>query len=380
MLKRAITPLLLQRLREYPAVALLGSRQCGKTTLARSLGGEYFDLEQEPDRLRLDLQFNSLISGRELVVLDEAQAWPEIFPRLRGAIDFQRDRNGRFLLLGSVSPALMVNVSESLAGRLALLELTPFTWSEAATMEAKDKLWLYGGYPNGGFLQVNRYPQWQKDYLMLLTQRDLPNWGLPAAPATTMRLLRMLAASHGQVWNASRMGQSMGLDYKTVNSYMGYLTGAFMVRMLEPFHSNIRKRLVKSPKIYWRDTGLLHALLNTPDAAALIAQPWVGASWEGFVIEQLLAELSARGRHFQPYWFRSSDGHEIDLVLEMDGENWAFEIKLTTAPGIADMQRLDKAADLIGASQRFLISQSSDAAGDNHRAACNLDWLIKHIM
>ena len=145
-------------------------------------------------------------------------------------------------------------------------------------------------------------------------------------------------------------------------------------------HSNIRKRLVKSPKIYWRDTGLLHALLNTPDAASLIAQPWVGASWEGFVIEQLLAELSASGRHFQPYWFRSSDGHEIDLVLEMDGENWAFEIKLTTAPGIADMQRLDKAADLIGASQRFLISQSSDAAGDNHRAACNLDWLIKHIM
>ncbi len=380
MLERAIKPLLLQRLREYPAVALLGSRQCGKTTLAKSLGGQYFDLEQEPDRLRLDLQFNGLISGQQLVVLDEAQAWPEIFPRLRGAIDRRRDCNGRFLLLGSVSPALMVNVSESLAGRLALLELTPFLWSEATSAESRNKLWLHGGYPNGGFLQADRYPQWQKDYLALLTQRDLPNWGFPAAPATTMRLLRMLAASHGQAWNASRLGQSMALDYKTVNSYLGFLTGAFLLRMLEPFQRNIRKRLVKSPKMYWRDTGLLHALLNTPDTASLIAQPWVGASWEGFVIEQLLAELSARGRQYQPYWFRSSDGHEIDLVLEMDGENWAFEIKLTTAPGIADMQRLDKAADLIGASRRFLVSQSSDAVGDDHRGACNLDWLIKHII
>jgi predicted AAA+ superfamily ATPase len=380
MIKRTLTPLLLQRLTEYPAVALLGARQCGKTTLARSLGGKYFDLEQESDRLRLDLQFDDLLSGSQLVVLDEAQSWPEIFPRLRGAIDHQRNRKGRFLLLGSVSPALMVNVSESLAGRLALLELTPFTWSEVSSTETRKKLWLHGGYPDGGLFKTGRYPQWQKDYLMLLAQRDLPNWGLPAAPATTMRLLRMLAASHGQVWNASRMGQSLALDYKTVNSYVGYLTGSFMVRMLEPFNANIRKRLVKSPKMYWRDTGLLHALLNTPDAASLVAQPWVGASWEGFVIEQILAELSARGRQFQAYWFRSSDGIEIDLVLEMNGEKWAFEVKLTTAPRTADMQRLDKAADLIGASRRFLISQCRDAVGNDHRAACNLQWLIEHIL
>ncbi|MGC9261368.1 MAG: ATP-binding protein [Phycisphaerae bacterium] len=380
MLKRIIKPLLLRRLAEYPAAALLGSRQCGKTTLAQSLTGQYFDLEQQPDRLRLDLRWNQLISANQLIILDEAQTWPEIFPRLRGAIDQQPDRNGRFLLLGSVSPTLMVNVSESLAGRLSLLELTPFIWSETSSREAGEKLWFYGGYPNGGFLRATRYPQWQNDYLALLTQRDLPNWGLSAAPATTMRLLRMLAATQGQVWNASRIGQSLSLDYKTVNRYMNFLTGSFLIRMLEPYQANIRKRLVKSPKIYWRDTGLLHALLNTPDASSLIAQPWVGASWEGFVIEQLLAELSARGRQFHPFWFRSSDGYEIDLVLEMDGEKWAFEIKLTTAPGSADMRRLDKAADMIGASRRFLISQAPDSVGDKLRAACNLQWLLDRVI
>lgn len=380
MLKRVIKPLLLRRLGEYPAAALLGSRQCGKTTLAKSLGGQYFDLEQQPERLRLDLQWNQLTSANQLIILDEAQTWPEIFPRLRGIIDQHPDRNGRFLLLGSVSPTLMVNVSESLAGRLSLLELTPFIWSEIASQEAREKLWFYGGYPNGGFLRATRYPQWQNDYLALLTQRDLPNWGLSATPATTMRLLRMLAATQGQVWNASRIGQSLSLDYKTVNRYMGFLTGTFLIRMLEPYQINIRKRLVKSPKIYWRDTGLLHALLNTPDASSLIAQPWVGASWEGFVIEQLLAELWARGRQFQPFWFRSSDGYEIDLVLEMDGEKWAFEIKLTTAPGSADMRRLDKAADMIGASRRFLISQAPDSVGDKLRAACNLQWLLQRVI
>ncbi len=268
-----------------------GARQCGKTTLARSLGGEYFDLEQPAERLRADLQWEELRRADRLVTFDEAQSWPELFERLRGAIDADRARHGRFLLLGSVSPALTRQVSESLAGRLSLVELSPLLWNELETDTARRRLWLCGGYPDGGVLTPRAFPHWQRDYLTLLTQRDLPTWGLPAKPQTTERLLRMLAALHGQVWNASQVGQSLGLSYHTVNAYLDFLVGAFLIRRLPPYSGNIRKRLVKSPRVYWRDTGLLHALLNTPDDATLLGQPWVGASWEGFVIEQALGAL-----------------------------------------------------------------------------------------
>jgi predicted AAA+ superfamily ATPase len=219
MILRPIARLLKQRLAQYPAVCLLGPRQSGKTTLARSFGGAYFDLEQESDRLRLDLQWSALAAGKKLVVLDEAQAWPEVFPRLRGAIDEARSRKGRFLLLGSVSPALTKHVSESLAGRLSLVELPPFLLNELPAASLDD-LWLRGGYPEGGILEPRRFPQWQRDYLTLLAQRDLPNWGLPAKPQMTQRLLRMVAAVHGQLWNASQIAQSLGLSYATVNTYM----------------------------------------------------------------------------------------------------------------------------------------------------------------
>ena len=379
MLERRITPLLLARLAANPAVALIGPRQCGKTTLAQALGGRYFDLEQEPERLRLDLEWDQLAAGKELVVLDEAQSWPDVFGRLRGAIDKDRKRNGRFLLLGSVSPALMTRVSESLAGRLALVELTPFLWSEIASPAARARLWLCGGYPDGGVLERRSYPQWQRDYLTLLTQRDLPTWGLPAKPQTTHRLLRMLAAAHGQAWNASQLGQSLGLDYKTVNSYLDYLVGAFLIRRLPPYQANIRKRLVKAPKVYWRDAGLLHALLNVSDERTLLAQPWVGASWEGFVIEQVLGVLAALGRHYEAYCFRTSDQQELDLVLDLGQELWAVEVKLSASPSAADMDRLDKTADLIGASRRFLISRTSKTLDGGKRISCNLDWLVGYL-
>ena len=229
----------------YPAVALIGPRQSGKTTLAQELGGNYFDLEQEAERLRLDLEWESLVTGNKLVILDEAQSWPGIFARLRGAIDQDRKRMGRFLLLGSVSPTLMLQVSESLAGRLSLIELTPFLFTELTAGVSRKRHWLYGGYPDGGVLEARQYPQWQLDYLSLLSQRDLPLWGLPASPQVTGRLLRMLAASHGQVWNASQLGKSLGLSYHTVNSYLDYLVGGFLIRRLQPYQANIRKRLIK---------------------------------------------------------------------------------------------------------------------------------------
>jgi hypothetical protein len=379
MIRRQAHKQMIERLAAYPAVALIGPRQCGKTTLAQSIGGIYFDLEQEAERLRLDLEWDGLAAGKELVILDEAQSWPEVFTRLRGAIDKDRKRMGRFLLLGSVSPSLMVHVSESLAGRLSLIELTPFLKTELTTRLSLERHWLFGGYPDGGVLKPRQYPRWQLDYLALLTQRDLPSWGLSAKPQTTDRMLRMLAALHGQTWNASQVGQSLGLSYQTVNSYLEYLEGAFLTRRLQPFQANIKKRLVKSPKIYWRDSGLLHALLNVPDERALFAQPWVGASWEGYVIEQALGELSSRGRSFDAFYFRTSDQQEIDLVLDFGRELWAVEVKLSSSPGPDDMGRLDKAADMIGAKRRFLVSQTSRSSGDERRVSCNLPAFLEYL-
>ena len=264
-----------------PAVALLGPRQSGKTTLstqiAGPLRGHYFDLELETDRLRLDLEWEERVRGSRLVVIDEAQAWPELFPRLRAAIDADRRRTGRFLLLGSVSPSLMREISESLAGRLALADLTPFLWSGSGVKRNVDDSgrWRLSRRR----LPTSSSPKWQSDYLDLLAQRDLPNWGLPAVPAMTRRLMRMLAAVHGQVWNASAIARSLGIDFKTVNRYLEYLEGAYLIRRIEPFHVNIKKRLVKSPKLYWRDSGLLHSLLRLTEPTQLLEQPWVGASW-----------------------------------------------------------------------------------------------------
>jgi len=378
MIPRLIERLLRQRLGQYPAVALVGPRQAGKTTLARSFEGPYFDLEQEPERLRLDLQWPALAEAPGPIILDEAQAWPDVFPRLRGAIDQARLRKGRFLLLGSVSPALMTQVSESLAGRLSLVELTPLLLNEVPG-QPLDALWLRGGYPEGGILEPGRFPQWQRDYLTLLAQRDLPNWGLPARPQVTQRLLRMVAAVHGQLWNASQIGQSLGLSYMTVNAYMDYLVGAFLLRRLPAWQANVRKRLVKTPKYFWRDAGLLHALLGVADAGDLLAQPWVGASWEGFVIEQVLGTLAQAGRSAEAGFVRTSDQHEIDLVLDFGRQVWAVEVKLTASPSAADLARLNKAADLIGADRRFLVSRTPEVVEGDRQASCHLPWLIERL-
>lgn len=380
MIRRLVSKLLPRRLAAYPAVALVGPRQCGKTTLAKSLGGAYFDLEQEQDRLRLDLEWERRVSGKDLLILDEAQAWPGIFERLRGEIDRRRSRAGRFLLLGSVSPSLMKQVSESLTGRLALIEMTPFLIRELPAKSSGAALWLRGGFPDGGIISPASYPHWQKSYLSLLTQRDLPNWGLSAKPQAMDRLLRMLAAVNGQAWNASQIGQSLGLSYHTINGYLDFLAGAFLVRRLFPYLPNMRKRLIKSPKVYFRDTGLLHALLNIPDQNSLLNQPWVGASWEGFVIEQTLGTLTASGAAFDAYYLRTSDQYEADLVLDFGRERWAIEIKLTASPNLRDMERLNRASDLIGASRCFLVSKTTRETGARDRLSCGLPYFLNLLV
>lgn len=377
MLQRAIGPLVRKRLRAFPAVALVGPRQCGKTTLARSLGRAYFDLEQSGDRTRLDLSWDDLVARDALVLLDEVQAHPDVFPRLRGAIDARRKKNGRFLLLGSVAPALMREVSESLAGRLALVELTPLTLDEVGHANL-DRLFRLGGFPDGGILRAASYPAWQVSFLSLMTQRDLPLWGLPASPITTDRLLRMIAASHGGIYNASQLGQSLGVSYHTVQSYLGYLEGAYLVRRLPPYEANLRKRLVKSPRLYVRDTGLLHSLLGVGPKDDLAAKPWVGASWEGFVIEQILASRGARGEVVEPFFFRTHDGHECDLVLRTAEGLELVEIKLTAEPSSGDLARLDALGALLGARRTVLLSRTRRSVRGRARWSVDLPTYLTH--
>jgi predicted AAA+ superfamily ATPase len=358
MIKRLITKNIVSRLKSYPAVAILGPRQVGKTTLAKTLSKTYYDLELEQERLRLDIQWNNVIKSKEVIIFDEAQNYPEIFPRMRNAIDTERKRNGRFLILGSVSPGLMQGVSEFLTGRIALCELNPFSVLEVDE-KRDERLWLMGGYPDGGIIKEKDFPVWQKNYLDLLAMRDLPVWGLNARPPVIKRFFGMLAASHGNVWNASQIGKSLGLSYHTVNSYLGYLEQTYLVRRVLPYHTNIKKRLVKSPKVYWRDNGLLHSLLHVHTADALLTQPWVGVSWESWIIEQILIFLNLFGSSYEgPYYLRTNDGYEIDLILSLSGMTYAIEIKLSSSPGKGDRERIEKTADMIDAERRVLISRA----------------------
>jgi len=364
-----------EKLTRYPAVGILGPRQCGKTTLAKQFDGIYFDLEAEGSEARLDAEWDALTPGDRLIILDEAQCAPKVFSRLRGTIDADRKRNGRFLLLGSVSPGLMKNVSESLAGRLGLVRMSPFLLPELDAAEM-DRLWLFGGYPDGGILQPERFGEWQEDYLDVLTTRDLPNWGLPANPQQTRRLLHMLAALHGQPLNASQLGASLSLDHKTVLRYCDFLEGAFLIRRLGPYFANTRKRLVKTPRVYWRDSGLLHALMGVGDLDQLYRQPWLGASWEGFIIEQTLSALAAADKRAQAYFFRTSDGQELDLVLDWGVERWAIEIKLTSNPSSGMIQRLGKSADLIDAAKCICVCRiARKIENDTLLVANPSDWL-----
>lgn len=321
-----------------PVVAMLGPRQCGKTTLAKHISTNtesvFFDLESPRDRLRLSNPEDMLGCQKGLVIIDEVQLAPELFPILRVLAD-RHDNPARFLILGSASPEIVRGVSESLAGRIEFVELTGFRLDEL-TATAQNKLWLRGGFPRS-FLAPgqNASNAWREQFIRTFLERDLPQLGISIPSAAMRRFWTMLAHYHGQLWNASGIGRSMGLNDKTVRNYLDILSGAYMLRQLQPWHENIGKRQVKSPKVYLRDSGLLHSLLTLDNDNALTGHPIVGASWEGFAIEQILSVTDTP----QFYFWRTHSGAELDLLLIKNGRKFGIEFKYSESPKITRSMR-----------------------------------------
>ncbi len=318
-------------LKTSPAVALLGPRQCGKTTLARQLAGTskstYFDLENPVDLARLSEPMTALESLRGLVVIDEVQRYPDLFPILRVLLD-RRPIRARFLILGSASPELLRQSSETLAGRMAIVEMAGFTLEEFNGTDL-NRLWLRGGFPRSFLARTEAASAaWREDFIRTFLERDLAQLGVQVPSGTMRRFWTMTAHCAGGIWNSSEIGRSLGEAHTTVKRHLHALSGALVVRVLEPWYANVGKRLVKSPKVYIRDSGLLHTLLGIGDRRQLDGHPVVGGSWEGFIIEQLLAHLPKA----KAYYWRTQAGAELDLLLLLKGRRIGIEIKRADAP------------------------------------------------
>lgn len=340
-----------------PAVALLGPRQVGKTTLARAAAGErpgstFLDLETAADQARLSDPARFLSSRRDrLVVLDEVQNVPGVFSELRAEIDADR-RPGRFLLLGSASFRLL-RQSQTLAGRLEVVDMAPLLLPEVATrFEDIERLWLRGGFPGSYTAAADEDAwQWRQDFIRHFLNVDLPSFGIGVDPPSMGRLWRMLAHLHGQLLNASALSRSLGVSAPTVGRWLDHLVDALVVRRLEPWHANLGKRLVKSPRLYLRDAGLLHALLGVRDADELSGHPSAGASWEGFVVEQVCARLPAGA---SVSFYRTAAGAELDLVVELGRRRIGVEAKLSSAPTVTKGFR--QACEDVGVSEAWVVA------------------------
>lgn len=324
----------MQGLSEAPVVALLGARQVGKTTLARLVASQWrgpttaFDLEDVAAREALSATPDRLLRRKEgLVVLDEVQRLPHLFEVLRPICD-DPDRKAVFLLLGSASWHLVKDISETLAGRVQLLDVAGFTLTEVGAGK-QDTLWMRGGFPRASLApSAAAWTRWMQSFTRTFLERDIPMLSPRVSPEAVGRCWRMLAHFHGQVWNASALGQSMDVSVTAVNKYRDLLSGAFMVRMLPPWFENLGKRLVKSPKVFLRDSGVLHFLLGLEESQELPMHPRYGASWEGFCLEQTLIAHGQR----EAYFYRTQRGTELDLMLVRRGRRWGFEFKCTDAP------------------------------------------------
>jgi hypothetical protein len=375
MIPRRLLPTLTTALAEAPAVALLGPRQAGKTTLALEVAktrpAVYLDLESEADRAKLaEAELYLAQHADKLVILDEIQRTPELFRTLRGLIDAGRRRRqgtGLFLVLGSASIDLLKQSSESLAGRIRYLELAPLDAGEVGGKRV-DALWLRGGFPPSLLAASDAASlRWRLDFIRTYLERDIPQLG-PRIPAETLRRLwTMLAHSQGGLLNAAALARALAVDGKTVASYIDLLVDLLLVRRLPPWHGNVKKRLVKSPRIYVRDSGLVHALLGIEDREALLAHPVAGASWEGLVIESLIA---AAPIGTEAWFFRSAAGAEIDLLLKLPGRRkpWAIEIKRGLASKLErgfhagrDTVRPERCFVVYGGAERFPLAEGVEA-------------------
>jgi predicted AAA+ superfamily ATPase len=340
-------------LRRSQVVLVLGPRQSGKTTLARGFvkpdSPNYFDLESPSDAARLAEPMTALGKLKGTVVIDEIQRRPELFPALRVLAD-RKPLPARFLVLGSAAPELLRQSSESLAGRVERVELGPFTLAEcgAAKLEAR---WLRGGFPRS-FLARSAADSaaWREDFLSALIERDLAAYDTRLAPAMLRRLWTMFAHHHGQTANLSQIAAGLGIASATVRHHLDLLTGLFVARTLQPWFENVGKRQVKSPRLYFRDTGLLHTLLGIGTLKDLLSNPRCGASWEGLVIEEILA----RTPHQDAYWWSTHQGAEIDLVLFHRGKRYGVEVKRADAPGITPSMR--SAKDALGLARISVVT------------------------
>ena len=356
--RRLLEPLLLA-LREAPAVCLLGPRQAGKTTLALEVTGRldatYLDLESEEDRAKLAEPQAYLARHLEkLVILDEVHRTPNLFPVLRGLIDRARQQglgNGRYLLLGSAALNLLRQSGQSLAGRIRFLELAPFTVGEPTGRDV-EALWLRGGFPDSLLARSDQQSlRWRRDFIRTYLEREIPQFGPRIAAETLRRFWTMLAHRQGAPLNVAELARNLGVDAKTTGRYVDLLVDLLLARRLLPWHANVGKRLVRAPRLFLRDSGLGHALLGITDLEALLAHPVVGASWEGFVIENLLA---AAPEGADAYYYRTSGGAEIDLLLHLrGGERWAVEVKRGMAP--RGERGFHAACSDLGPSRRFVV-------------------------
>lgn len=329
-------------LKRFPVVAILGARQVGKTTLAASIAPTVsdritrFDLENPSDLARLADPMLALQEPKGLVVLDEVQRRPELFPVLRVLADRKPVRT-RFLVLGSAAPDLLRQSSESLAGRIAYYELPGLAVGEVG-LEHADRLWVRGGFPKSFLARSDRESmEWRQAFIRTFLERDLPALGVNVAADTMRRFWSMIAHHHAQLWNASEIGRSFGVADTTVRNYLDKLTDALVVRQLKPWYENLGKRQVKSPKIFIRDSGLLHALLNLPTKRDIEGHPKLGASWEGFIIDQLVQQLGVSPD--ETYHWRTHQGAELDLLVVRGGLRLGFEVKRTVAPTLTAAMR-----------------------------------------
>ena len=355
-----------EALKRSRAAALLGPRQCGKTTLAREIvdkaSPNYFDLEDPGSLIGLADPKTTLASLKDIVVIDEVQRRPDLFPVLRVLLD-RTPLPAKFLILGSASPDLLKQSSESLAGRLEMIEMDGFDLSEAGQKEAS-RLWLRGGFPLS-FLAKNDTDSftWRKSFIQAFLERDLRQQGIDIPAVSLHRFWLMLAHSHGRIWNAAPFAASLGISQPTVRRYLDILTGVFMVRQIQPWHANIKKRQVKAPKVYIRDTGVLHSLLGLKTESEVFRHPGCGSSWEGYVIEEII-------RSVEPddfYFWATHQGAEIDLVFFKGGRMYGVEIKRADAPTMTPSMRsaledlkLERIAVIYPGEKRYSLHKKID--------------------